>query len=383
LFYITLQNQVHLLIVLIFSSYIYLTSVTTKPEPFLKNVGTSFIIPMILSIMSFLTLNITPAQFYLFFSEFALLLALIVVLIFKNAKGINSFINILLYAFPLAVALPNLNFDSLHKHKWIDICLLACMGVILLVIIISALRKNSPPTALYAGMLLLCCSLLIPRIEILDVPAAVPLLLKAISYLIFASFIYKGSVHKLKKEYIEASGELARITDNIQREVNRRLARVEKSDISLAELTKTDTQTGVYTEKAITDFIEYQIEKDPNGEFSVLLVDINNLRKISSKLGNVAVEKCLRTLARILKQNMGKDDKVGRFGDSSFIVVLPNTNVAKAWILAEQLEKEAEATNDPHFSISTGVVSYPIDGENLKDIIKAAKKSLKSFKKSG
>ena len=116
MFYLRIENQIHLILILLFSSYIYLSSLALKLEPFLKNLGTAFFIPLVLGIISFMTVNTVLNESYLFFSEFFLVTALLIVLAFKNSKDFNTVIYILLYAFPLMVIFLNLNFDTLHKH---------------------------------------------------------------------------------------------------------------------------------------------------------------------------------------------------------------------------------------------------------------------------
>jgi len=383
MFYLRIENQIHLILILLFSSYIYLSSLALKLEPFLKNLGTAFFIPLVLGIISFMTVNTVLNESYLFFSEFFLVTALLIVLAFKNSKDFNTVIYILLYAFPLMVIFLNLNFDTLHKHIIFNILLYIYLGIILLVIILSVIKQNYSLMVLHAGLFSLCASLVLPIISSLNIAVTVAMLFKAASYLLISVFFHKSAIGRMEEDYRRTAKELARITDNIQREVNRRLARIEDSNIPLHELSKVDNLTETYTEKAILNYIEYLIEKDPNGEFSVLLTDIASFNKINSKLGNIAGEKCIKALSDILKNISGKDCKTGRFDESGFIVVMPDTNVARAWLVAERIAKEADKTNDPHFEVITGVVSYPLDADNVKDLIKAAKKTLRASKKSG
>lgn len=383
MFYLRIENQIHLILILLFSSYIYLSSLALKLEPFLKNLGTAFFIPLVLGIISFMTVNTVLNESYLFFSEFFLVTALLIVLAFKNSKDFNTVIYILLYAFPLMVIFLNLNFDTLHKHIIFNILLYIYLGIILLVIILSVIKQNYSLMVLHAGLFSLCASLVLPIISSLNIAVTVAMLFKAASYLLISVFFHKSAIGRMEEDYRRTAKELARITDNIQREVNRRLARIEDSNIPLHELSKVDNLTETYTEKAILNYIEYLIEKDPNGEFSVMLTDIASFNKINSKLGNIAGEKCIKALSDILKNISGKDCKTGRFDESGFIVVMPDTNVARAWLVAEKIAKEADKTNDPHFEVITGVVSYPLDADNVKDLIKAAKKTLRASKKSG
>lgn len=233
LFYIGLENQIHLLVIVIFSAYIYLSSLTIQLDSFIKNYGTSFFVPLILCIMSFLSLNASLSESYLFFSEFMHLTAILIILASKNKKDFNYVIYIMLYAFPLLIAVLNLNFGFWHNNKILTIILSFYIVIIFAVIVYRVLMKKYSLMVLYTGTLSVCASLLIPRVNTLNIAVVLALLFKASGYLFFAYFFYKSTVHKLEKEHLQSSRELNRINENIQREINRRVADIERSNKGL------------------------------------------------------------------------------------------------------------------------------------------------------
>ena len=84
MFYFSLENQVHMMIVVVFASYIYLSSFTIKAlSSSMKHFGTAFFIPLLLCMMSFLSFNKEHSASYLFFAEFILLTALFLILLFE------------------------------------------------------------------------------------------------------------------------------------------------------------------------------------------------------------------------------------------------------------------------------------------------------------
>ena len=182
-----------------FSAYIYLSSLTIRHDPFVKNFGTSFLTPLILCVMSFLTLNTSLSESYIFFSEFFLITAVLIILAFKNNKDLSSLINILLYTFPLIIAVSNLSFGISHKHVILNAGLFVYIGIIFAVIILCMLKKRYFYLVLYSGIISLCASLLIPRINTLNAAVIVSLIFKASGYIFFAYFFYKSSVNKLEK----------------------------------------------------------------------------------------------------------------------------------------------------------------------------------------
>jgi hypothetical protein len=92
MFYLSLENQIHLLIIIAFSSYIYFSTFAIKPSlSFIKHFGTAFFTPLILSVMSFLSLNKEYASSYLFFAEFILITSLLFILLVEKS-GISPYL---------------------------------------------------------------------------------------------------------------------------------------------------------------------------------------------------------------------------------------------------------------------------------------------------
>ena len=116
MFYLGLENQIHLFIIIVFSSYIYLSSFSIRqPSAFIKHFGTAFFIPLVLCLMSFLSLNREHASSYLFFAEFILISALLLILLVQKNGDFTYVIFFLLYALPVCIGILNLNFDSIGR----------------------------------------------------------------------------------------------------------------------------------------------------------------------------------------------------------------------------------------------------------------------------
>ena len=205
MFYIVLENQIHLLIILLFSTYIYLSSLSLKLDLFLKNLGASFFIPLILGIMSFLTLNSSYAESYLFFAEFSLITALLLILALKNAKEINYLIFVALYAFPLITVALTLNFNYMQNYTFLVLGLYVYIGVLFLAIIYSLVMKRHSLLFLFTGAISICASLVIPQINSLQIASILSLIFKASGYLFFTYYYYKSTTYKLEKSYFERS----------------------------------------------------------------------------------------------------------------------------------------------------------------------------------
>ncbi len=384
MFFLSLDNQIHLLIIVIFSSYIYLSSLVLKQEaPFIKHFGTAFFIPLILCILSFFSINSELSASYLFFAEFIFISGLILILLLQRNKDLTNMIIILLYALPLGMAILNLNFDSLHRSLIFDLIITLYICAFVIVIISSFWAKRYSRLSMYWGILMICSSMLIVRLHSSDTATSTAFIVKGAGYILFFIFYYRTTVYKLEKSHIKKSAQLKRINESVQREVNRRVEAIERSNRKLVEISKTDDLTGAYTKKAILDMIANRIDKNPNSEFSILMFDIDSFKEINDSHGHIAGDKCIKTLVNIAKSSLRCDDKLGRYGGDEFFVLLPDTSPVKAYLAAERFRKNVDRTNNPHFTISIGVASYPLDATNTRALISAVDKALYISKKNG
>ncbi|HEY8500310.1 MAG TPA: GGDEF domain-containing protein [Clostridia bacterium] len=384
MFYLGLENQIHLFIVVVFSSYIYLSSLSIKHDMSLpKHFGTAFFIPLVLCLLSFLSISTEQSRSYLFFSEFMLITALILVIAVKKKSDPVNILMFLLYSLPVAMIVLNLNFVSLYRSFIFDIVISLYICTVVIFIVTFFLLKQYSSFSLYWGVVLVCMSLLITRLASSDSAAVISLIAKATGYILFSVYFYRSTVFRLEESHSLATARLEKINQSVQREVERRVEQIELSKQKLTDMEKIDELSGAYTKKAIREMIGNMIERNPNGEFSVLMFDIDNFKIINNVHGRIIGDKCIRNLVNITGSTLRSDDKLGRYIADRFIVLLPGANPVNAYLAAERLRKNVEKTNNPHYTVSIGIASFPHDASNAREIINASEKALQSSKKKG
>jgi len=384
MFYMNLANQIYMFIVVVFSSYIYISSLTVKPDtPYVKHYSTAFFIPLVLSLMSFLSLNAEHSASYIFFAEFILITAQLIIILFEKNGELRHVIFFSLYAVPLVIGILNLNFDSLNRSSLMDLIISVYLGIISVIIISCVLLKKYSRIAFYWGIFAVCASLLVVHLKPADYTEIISLLLKGIGYTLFAFYFYRSTIYRLEEAHIKSSAQLERINQSVQREVNRRVEAIERSNRKLVEISKTDNLTGTYTRKAFIDMVDNLLTKRPESEFSILMFDIDNFKEINDNDGHLAGDRCLKELVSIARNSLRGDDRLGRYGGDEFIILLPDTGPVKAYLVAERFRKNVETTKDPHFTISIGISSYPMDARTSKALINAADKALYLAKNKG
>ena len=129
----------------------------------------------------------------------------------------------------------------------------------------------------------------------------------------------------------------------------------------------------------------------PPPALSVFMFDIDNFKNYNDTNGHLAGDELLQELARLVQDNIRKDDVFGRFGGEEFLVVLPHTNASQALAAAEKLRAvvadHAFAFRDSQplgrVSISGGVAEYPHDGRDAVALLRAADQALYDAKHRG
>ncbi len=110
-----------------------------------------------------------------------------------------------------------------------------------------------------------------------------------------------------------------------------------------------------------------EIAKRDHNNLSVVVIDLDDLKKINDKYGHTAGDILLKEFAEILKNSIRKSDTACRLGGDEFVVLLPATNKEGAHDmmqkLSEKLENHTFVTNKGEeikgIFASIGITTYP------------------------
>ena len=120
-------------------------------------------------------------------------------------------------------------------------------------------------------------------------------------------------------------------------------------------------------------------------EFSILLLDIDDFKKINDTYGHDVGDYVLKTVAKTLKENTRTTDVVGRWGGEEFIIVCENTNLDGSKILAEHLRDIVYKTNFEkvgNITISLGIAQFK-ENDTISSVFKRADNRLYIAKTTG
>jgi diguanylate cyclase (GGDEF)-like protein/PAS domain S-box-containing protein len=144
-----------------------------------------------------------------------------------------------------------------------------------------------------------------------------------------------------------------------------------------------DSLTGLANHRRLFEVLQAEIGRSnrTSREFSLILLDLDGLKEINDRFGHVAGDRALCRLAQILRDCCRSIDTAARHGGDEFALVLPETGMAAATLVArricELLEKEAE---EPALSVSVGIASHPKDAETIGTLLYAADRALYAMK---
>ncbi len=173
--------------------------------------------------------------------------------------------------------------------------------------------------------------------------------------------------------------------------IGKLLSELEEKNKKLQELAYYDPLTGLPNRRFFFEHASLIFEEAKRYEktFSLLVMDIDHFKKINDSYGHDVGDLVLKTFARVLKSLLRHSDVCARFGGEEFVVLLPNTNLEGAKILAERIRSTVAKNPVEHgsnlvlFTVSVGVSQYRKSVQSIDELIKEADIALYRAKEGG
>ena len=144
-------------------------------------------------------------------------------------------------------------------------------------------------------------------------------------------------------------------------------------------LAVSDPLTGLANYRRLLDVLENETERTnrTGRPFSVLLLDLDGLKKINDNYGHLVGSRAICRLADILRIHCRAVDTAARYGGDEFALVLPESKEDDAHRVANRI-REVLATDgeQPSLSASIGISVYRGDGERIEKLLSEADQDL-------
>lgn len=156
-------------------------------------------------------------------------------------------------------------------------------------------------------------------------------------------------------------------------------------------LASTDPLTGIANRRKFMDtfFMELERASRYGNNLSFLMYDIDFFKRINDTYGHSIGDIVLQKAAKLAKANLRTTDTIGRYGGEEFTILLPNTHLEGAKIVAERIrnsfenaEIEAYPGKAVVFTASFGLAEYQ-DGDTMDSLLARADRALYYAKETG
>ncbi len=158
------------------------------------------------------------------------------------------------------------------------------------------------------------------------------------------------------------------------------------------ELAQVDGLTGVANRRHLMERLKQEIDRAERYQtsLSVIMLDLDKFKSFNDAYGHVKGDELLKSFSTMVKSAIRSTDIAGRYGGEEFCVILPNTSVKGAAVIAERIRKAMEelkisaADGQPPVgrTLSIGIAEFSA-GETVEKLLSAADAALYRAKAGG
>jgi len=202
--------------------------------------------------------------------------------------------------------------------------------------------------------------------------------LKALSRQVVALLELRRAVKRLRKNKDELIDRQMRL-ETYQR-------RLEQMNQVLVEQTTTDPLTGLKNRRAFDHIMNEQSSRTERSHspLALALIDVDHFKSLNDESGHVAGDEALQQVALLLQSHARTYDHVARYGGDEFALILPDTSLDAAIVVAQRVRKAVEDFKWSHqpLTISVGVATTTTVQGSM-NIVERADRALYQAKRKG
>ncbi|MBU0929304.1 MAG: sensor domain-containing diguanylate cyclase [Spirochaetes bacterium] len=170
------------------------------------------------------------------------------------------------------------------------------------------------------------------------------------------------------------------------------LASIAINNAFLFEMTTTDMMTKLRMKHYFYTVLVEKMEESAFSEkpLSVIMCDIDFFKKFNDAYGHSCGDEVLKSVAKLIQNQTRSVDVAARYGGEEFCMLLPDTDSATAWRIAERIRTHVEGMGVDYdgqrlsVTLSLGVAQYDPDRDlTAKSVIDRADKAMYLSKQNG
>ncbi|TXT35850.1 MAG: response regulator [Comamonadaceae bacterium] len=161
----------------------------------------------------------------------------------------------------------------------------------------------------------------------------------------------------------------------------------------MRQLAITDVLTGIANRRHLMEIGQREVDRTRRHgrKLALLMLDIDRFKAINDTWGHPTGDRVIQKLADTLRTLARTHDTCGRLGGEEFAVLLPETDLAGAQVIAERLRAAIEETQTAvvdgdtvlRFTVSIGAASLAADDSLFESLLQRGDKALYQAKEGG
>jgi diguanylate cyclase (GGDEF)-like protein len=147
-----------------------------------------------------------------------------------------------------------------------------------------------------------------------------------------------------------------------------------------------DSLTNALSRRNLTSVCQQELERcHRHGRvMCVLLIDIDHFKSINDSFGHQAGDRTLIQFVQTVTTLLRRADVIGRLGGEEFVVVLPETQIDVAMVVAERIRRKVSELSEPKkITVSIGVTTNKSSGDSVDDLMARADRAMYQAKQAG
>jgi len=155
----------------------------------------------------------------------------------------------------------------------------------------------------------------------------------------------------------------------------------------------TDSLTALPNRRYLEERLSEELNRSKRYDYqmSFLMIDIDDFKAYNDTNGHQAGDLALQIAAHCLKSALRSADVASRYGGEEFCILLPQTGIAEAGVIADRIRQRVATAQFPHgktqplgrVTISVGVSTFSKHVDTSENIIAAADRGLYQAKRLG
>ncbi len=144
-------------------------------------------------------------------------------------------------------------------------------------------------------------------------------------------------------------------------------------------ISETDSLTGIANRRVFFEHLQ-RLTADPTAGFGLLMLDLDDFKRLNDEHGHLYGDRVLEQVARILRANVRATDEIARYGGEEFVVLMPGASLTSATDVAERLRDDIMAATPTTVSVGCAVRRGDEPGES---VLRRADQLLLAAKRTG